>query len=84
MSKNKVIVLAVLEGGMSKSEAARRCGVGRQWVQELLASYAAGRDAGLEPRFRRPRSSPQATGAAVQARILALRTELGKKGLDAP
>ena len=26
MSKNKVIVLAILEGGMSKSEAARRYG----------------------------------------------------------
>jgi transposase InsO family protein len=83
MSKNKVIVLAVLEGGMSKSEAARRYGVGRQWVHELLARYAAEGDAGLEPRSRRPHTNPQATDRAVQARILSLRTELAEKGLDA-
>ena len=83
MSKNKVIVLAVLEGGMSKSEAARRYGVGRQWFHELLARYAAEGDAGLEPRSRRPRTNPQATVDVVRARILTLRTELTKKGLDA-
>jgi transposase InsO family protein len=83
MSKNKVIVLAVLEGGMSKSEAARRYGVGRQWVHELLARYAAEGDAGLEPRSRRPRTNPRATSDNLRARILALRTELADKGLDA-
>lgn len=83
MSKNKVIVLAVLEGGMSKAEAARRYGVGRQWVHELLARYLAEGDAGLEPRSRKPHTNPQATDPAVRARILALRTELAGKGLDA-
>ncbi len=73
MSKNKVIVLALLDAGMSKSEAARRYGVGRQLVHELLARYPAEGDAGLEPRSRRPRTNPLATTGAVQARILALR-----------
>jgi transposase InsO family protein len=83
MSKNRVIVLAVLEGGMSKSEAARRYGVGRQWVHELLARHAEHGDAGLEPRSRRPRSNPQQTPETVRDRILALRTDLNAKGLDA-
>lgn len=73
MSKNKVIVLAALEGGKSNSAAARRYGVVRQWVHELLARYAAEGDAGLEPRSRRPRTNPLATTVAVQARFLALR-----------
>ena len=83
MSKNKVIVLAVLEGGMSKAEAARRYGVGRQWVHQLLARYAAEGEAGLEPRSRRPHTNPKATGEDVRTRILALRTQLAAKGLDA-
>ncbi|HKS01945.1 MAG TPA: helix-turn-helix domain-containing protein [Arthrobacter sp.] len=62
---------------------ARRYRVGRQWVHELLARYAAEGDAGLEPRSRRSRTNPQATGVAIQARILALRAELTKKGRDA-
>lgn len=83
MSKNKVIVLAVLEGGMSKAEAARRYGVSRRWVHQLLARHAEHGDAGLEPRSRRPNTSPQATTEGVRARILALRAELVAKGLDA-
>src|SRR5690349_14188841 len=83
MSKNKVIVLAVLEGGMSKSEAARRYGVSRQWVHELLRRHAQESEAGLTPRSRRPRTSPHTITAPVRDRILALRTELTHKGLDA-
>ena len=83
MSKNKVIVLAVREGGMSKAEAARRYGVTRQWVHELLTRYAEQGEAGLEARSRRPRTSPQATSAQVRERVLALRSELATKGLDA-
>ncbi|MDQ4490499.1 IS481 family transposase [Sinomonas sp. ASV486] len=83
MSKNKVIVLAVLEGGMSRSEAARRYGVSRRWVHELLVRHAEHGDAGLEARSRRPRTSPHATGEEVRARVLALRAELVSEGLDA-
>ena len=83
MSKNKVIVLAVVEGGMSKAEAARRYGVSRRWIHELLARYAAEGEAGLEARSRRPLSSPQATSPQMRERILALRRELEANGLDA-
>ena len=83
MSKNKVIVLAIIEGGMSKAEAARRYGVSRQWVHELLRRHALAGEAGLTPRSRRPRTSPHTTPGPVRDRILALRIELTQKGLDA-
>ncbi|WP_223935140.1 IS481 family transposase [Arthrobacter sp. StoSoilB5] len=83
MSKNKVIVLAVLEGGMSKTETARRYGVSRQWVHELLRRHAEAGEAGLSPRSRRPRRSPQATSPAIRDRVLALRQRLAAEGLDA-
>lgn len=40
-AKDQVIVMTVLENGMSAAEAARRHGVGCQWVHELLTRYAA-------------------------------------------
>ncbi len=83
MSKNKVIVLAVLEGGMSKAEAARRYGVTRRWVHELIQRYSEHGPEGLEARSRRPRTSPQATSEDIRDRVLALRAELAAAGLDA-
>jgi transposase len=66
MSKDKVIVLAVLKGGMSKSEAARRYGVSRQWVHELLRRHAQEVEAGLTPRSRRPGTSPHTITATLE------------------
>jgi len=83
MGKNKVIVLAVLEAGMSRSEAARRYGVSRRWVYELLRRYAQDGVAGLEPGSRAPHSNPHQVPEAIHARILALRHELSSTGLDA-
>lgn len=83
MGKNKVIVLAVLEAGMSQSEAAHRYGVSRRWVYELLRRYARDGDAGLEPGSRAPHSNPRQVPEAVHARILTLRHELSSTGLDA-
>ncbi|ALV45366.1 transposase [Arthrobacter alpinus] len=83
MGKNKVIVLAVLEAGMSQSEAARRYGVSRRWVYELLRRYARDGDAGLEPGSRVPHSNPHQVPEVIQARILSLRHELTSAGLDA-
>ncbi|WP_218714257.1 DDE-type integrase/transposase/recombinase, partial [Arthrobacter sp. BF1] len=83
MGKNKVIVLAVLEAGMSQSEAARRYGVSRRWVYELLRRYARDGDAGLDPGSKAPLSNPHQVPEAIQARILALRHELISAGLDA-
>jgi transposase InsO family protein len=82
-NQNRVIVHAVIEGGMSAAEAARRFRVTRQWVSLLVRRYRADGEAGLEPRTRRPRSSPTATDEATRARILDLRDTLAGSGLDA-
>lgn len=82
-NQNRVIVLSVVNGGLSVAEAAQRFGVERQWVYVLLARYREHGDAGLEPRSRRPKTSPSRTDDALRARILELHTLLHDQGLDA-
>lgn len=82
MSKQKVIVLAVTVQGLSVTETARRYGVSRRWVHELLTRYRTGGLDAVEPRSRRPNSNPRSTGPDTTARILALRQELDAAGLD--
>lgn len=83
MSKPRVIVLSVVQQGLTVTEAAARFGVSRQWVHVLLARYRqAGLDA-VEPRSHRPRSNPRQTPRQVAERIVALRHELTGQGLDA-
>ncbi len=83
MSKARVIVLAVVHQGLTKAEAARRYGVSWQWVHTLVTRYHTGGLDALEPRSRRPASSPKATPAAVADRIVELRKQLDADGLDA-
>ena len=83
MSKNRVAVLKVVAKQLSVTAAAAEYGMSRQHLQLLLRRYReAGLDA-LEPRSRRPRTSPQRTSDAVRERIIALRVELTGRGLDA-
>lgn len=83
MSKHRVAVLKVISAGMSVTAAAAEYGFSRQHLQRLLQRYReAGLD-GLEPRSRRPRTSPGRTPDAVRERIIALRTGLTGRGLDA-
>jgi transposase InsO family protein len=83
MSLARLVVTAVRVEGRSKSEVARDYRVSRRWVQELVRRYDAEGEPGLQPRSRRPRRSPQATPAAVEEQILALRKSLAEQGLDA-
>ena len=83
MSKQKVIVLAVRDQGLSVADTARRYGVSRRWVHELLRREAAGGLGAVEPRSKRPLSNPRRTTDTVTARIVALRRELQAAGLDA-
>lgn len=82
MSKNRVAVLKVVSKQLSVTAAAAEYQMSRQHLQRLLARYREGGLDAVEPRSRRPRSSPHATPAAVRDRILALRLELGAAGLD--
>lgn len=83
MSKQKVIVLAVRDQGLTVTAAARRYGVSRRWVHELLRRAAEGGIDAVEPRPKRPLSNPRRTTGAASERILALRRELTGAGLDA-
>jgi transposase len=83
MSKQKVIVLAVRDQGLTVTAAARRYGVSHRWVHELLRREAEGGMDAVEPRPKRPLNNPRRTTEAATNRILDLRRELVTAGLDA-
>jgi transposase InsO family protein len=83
MSKARVIVLSVVEQGMSKADAARKFGVSRRWVHTLVERYETGGLNALEPRSRKPHTSSSATPPAIRERIIHLRQRLTIEGLDA-
>jgi transposase InsO family protein len=83
MSLARLVVAAVYVEGRSKSEVAREYKVSRRWVQKLTARYEAEGEAGLQPRSRRPASSPQRVSQELEEQIVALRKDLAGQGLDA-
>ncbi len=83
MSKHRVAVLKVVSSQLSVTAAAVECGISRGHLHRLLRRY---RDDGLEaiePRSRRPFTNPGRIPDAVRKRMIALRTELTARGLDA-
>jgi transposase InsO family protein len=83
MGMPQLVVTAVLVEGRSKSEVARQYGVSRRWVITLVQRYLAGGDAGLEPRSRRPLSSPQRTPLELEQEIIEIRKNLDRAGHEA-
>jgi len=83
MSKHRVAVLKVVTAQLSVTAAAAQYGISRQHLHRLLARYRDRGLDGLEPRSRRPHTSPQRTSGVVGDRITALRRELSADGLDA-
>jgi transposase InsO family protein len=83
MSMARVVTMAVVLEGRSKSAVARDYGVSRRWVQTLVARYLAEGETAFEPRSRRPHSSPRRTSQAVEDAIVALRKDLAGAGHDA-
>ena len=83
MDLGRFLVDAVVIGGSSPTELARSHPISRSWLFRLLARYRAGGYAALEPRSRRPRSSPQRTTIEIQQAIVDLRQQLVEGGLDA-
>ena len=83
MSKHRVAVLKVVSGQLPVTAAAAECRISRGHLHRLLRRYRAGGLDDLEPRSRRPHTSPQGTSDEVRGRITALRTELTAGGLDA-
>lgn len=83
MSKARVIVLSVVEQGMSKADAARKFGVSRRWVHTLVDRYNSGGLDALEPRSRKPHTSQARTPPEIRERIIHHRQHLTTEGLDA-
>jgi transposase InsO family protein len=83
MSKHRVAVLKVVAQQLSVTAAAAEYGISRGHLHRLLHRYRDGGLEAIEPRSRRPRTNPGRTPDHVRARIIALRTELTGRGLDA-
>jgi transposase InsO family protein len=83
MSRARVAVLQVVSKQLSVTAAAAEYGYSRRQLHRLLAAYRQGGLEGLEPRSRRPRTNPVATGEVVRERIIELRQRLTAEGLDA-
>jgi transposase InsO family protein len=68
---------------LSTAAPRARCGVSQGWISRLVARYRAEGEAALEPRSRRPRTSPAVIPAATVELIVRVRKELAEDGLDA-
>jgi transposase len=83
MSLAELVITSVLLEGRSKSEVARDYRISRYWVHQLVTRFQVEGEAAYQPRSRRPHRSPHAVSAEVEERIIRLRKELSKQGLDA-
>ena len=82
-SKARLVITALFVDRQTPAEVAARYGVHRTWVYKLKARYEAEGETALEPRSRRPKTSPAAIAPEVVELIVRLRKELSDAGLDA-
>lgn len=82
MSKNRVIVQAVL-AGQSHGAATRQYGISTAWVGTLVARSLTGACDAIEKQSTGPKINPKASPEDTVARVVALRPELTEQGLDA-
>jgi transposase InsO family protein len=83
MSKAQLVITALFVEHQTPAQVATRYGVHRAWVYKLKARYETEGEAAMEPRSRRPKTSPGATPAATVELVLRLRKELSEAGHDA-
>jgi transposase InsO family protein len=82
-SKARLVITALFIDHQSPAEVAARYGIHRAWVYKLKARYEAEGETALEPRSRRPKTSPTALAPDVVDLIVGIRNELTDAGLDA-
>jgi transposase InsO family protein len=75
--------MQVVSERLSVAAAAAEYGFSRRHLHRLLARYREGGLAALEPRSRRPKTTPIATSEDVRERVIGLRSRLTADGLDA-
>ena len=83
MDLGRYLVDAVVLGGARPADLIRTHPISESWLYRLLARYRAGGYAALEPRSRRPKTSPLKTSPEIERAIIELRQELVEQGLDA-
>jgi transposase InsO family protein len=83
MSKARVVVLEVVSGHLTVTQAARVYGLSRQHLYRLLNRYRQGGLEAVDPRSRRPASNPRAVSDEVVVAVVTLRQQLVADGLDA-
>jgi transposase len=81
VSLARLVITAVIVEGRRPIDVARDYKVSRGWVSKLLARYRLEGDAALEPRSRRPHSSPRKTPGHVVELVVVLRDRLVADGL---
>ena len=82
MSKERVIVLSVVQQRLSKAETARRYNVSWRWVHTLVTRYQTCGWEAVEARSRRPHRNSRAVNDELRERICTLRCEPQAAGLD--
>jgi transposase len=83
VGKYELLIKAVTVQGLSYGQVAARYGVSKTLVHKLHHRWLEEGEAAFRPRSRRPTSSPTRVTAPVRDRILALRDDLTRLGLDA-
>jgi transposase InsO family protein len=83
MSRARVAVLQIVSNQLSVTAAAAEYRISRRHLHRLLVRYRDGGLDALEPRSRRPTTTPIATPETVRQRIIELRVQLTADGLDA-
>jgi transposase InsO family protein len=83
MSRARVAVLQIVSKQLSVGAAAAEFGISRRHLHRLLLRYREGGLDALEPRSRRPKTTPIATPQEVRERVIELRRHLSADGLDA-
>src|SRR2546421_11985309 len=83
MGLGRYMVDAVVLEGRKPSELAKAHGISQSWIYRLVDRFRRGGYPALEPKSRRPHSSPRQVSPEVQAAVVELRHELFVAGHDA-
>ncbi|MGH3369746.1 MAG: helix-turn-helix domain-containing protein, partial [Nocardioidaceae bacterium] len=79
-SKARLVITALFVDHQTPAQVAARYGVHRAWVYKLKARYEAEGETALEPRSRRPETSPAALSPEAVDLIVRVRKELTDAG----
>lgn len=82
-SRNQAIITAITKGGMSYQTAALHFNISTRWARILVKRYELGGLEAIQPRSKRPHTNPNQTSEETRQRVLFLRQELTRAGLDA-